>query len=138
MTTLESLGAMVALAALTDRYKEMTIADVSRCFIPACVLNQVYILHDSDSIYGFATWTYLPQELIDDINRGYHLQVQEWNSGDNLFFVDFICPNGRVFEMVRGLRRLFPNERVSWVRQKSYGRRPAMVKNIVMEKSDGL
>jgi len=57
------------------------------------------------------TWAWLSDEVRDDIHKsGRVLSKQEWKSGDNLFFNDFVTPYGHLKEVIRDLKNLFPNE----------------------------
>lgn len=106
----DALAAAVLLMADTDLYQQHTIADIKRTFFPPIQLGQCQVYFKDGSPTAFVSWAYLTPEARDGfLDRTRKLQPEDWNAGDELWFINFICPYGGVRAIVRDLYKLHPN-----------------------------
>ncbi len=109
-----NLGHCFHLLAHSGAHKPFNLAgymDVEIC--PANWRGQLRVYENNEKHpVGFVTWAKVnestKQALIEDSRALYH---QEWNSGDHLFFNDFVAPWGGVKEILSDLTStVFPKE----------------------------
>jgi len=82
-----------------------------------CGQSRFYV-NDNGVPTGMVTWARLSDAVEADVLRtGRALGSDEWASGPNLFFNDFIAPYGTKNEIIRDLRNVFPGETGSSVRR---------------------
>lgn len=61
---------------------------------------------------GFVSWAYLSAEIESRyVKDPSSLDPSEWNSGDRLWFLDWVAPNGGTKAMTKDLREnIFPDD----------------------------
>lgn len=121
-----NLGHCFHLLAHSNVHKQFNLAgymDVEIC--PAnwrCQLR-VYI-NDEKHPVGFVTWAKVNEsskQALIDYSRA--LYYEEWNSGDHLFFNDFVAPWGGVKEILSDLTsNVFPKEQAFSISRDKYGK----------------
>lgn len=65
--------------------------------MPALLLRQFYILRDDDKPIGLALWAKCGMPAVKKLEKGMiqpenRLAPDEWNSGEDIWIVDFITP----------------------------------------------
>lgn len=104
------VSSAVLLMAETDLYKNHTVADLKRTLFPPVKLGQYRIYLKSGKPHAFVSWAYLSPEVREGfISRTRQLQPEDWNSGDELWFINFIAPYGGVRSIIRDLYKIHPN-----------------------------
>lgn len=99
---------MIALAFESEFHRTWTLSDVERNLIPAILLGQYkFYFLESNRACAFATWALVDDEthrqlLLDAITP----EIEKWNSGGNLWFIDIIAPFGDALSVVRDLQRV--------------------------------
>jgi cytolysin-activating lysine-acyltransferase len=115
-TVAEALGQIVWLLSQSPIHRELRIKDLEYSFTPAVLHEQFRIFRfgplpglenvDLRSVapagiskealeqlpLGVAIWARLSAEAEAKLERGDHLQMQEWRSGDRLWLVEMISP----------------------------------------------
>ena len=95
------------IMSLCSRFKDMRLSDIQRLIIPPLKLGQYRIYNDEKVLTGFASWALLSDELSEEYkNTDYKLQVKDWNSGDNLWLINVLCPMGGGSVVLRRLDKL--------------------------------
>ena len=93
--------------SLCSRFKHMRLSGIQRLIIPPLKLGQYKIYNDEEVLTGFASWALLSDELSEEYkNTNYKLQVKDWNSGDNLWLINVLCPMGGGSVVLRRLDKL--------------------------------
>jgi cytolysin-activating lysine-acyltransferase len=110
----------------SDRHREWRIKSIERLMLPPMVLSQYKMFWGADGIpVGLATWAFLTPEAADGyVNRTRQLQPEDWNAGDQLWFIDFIADGIPVVTMVRDLYKMFPDHKRAYtyrVKRKKVG-----------------
>jgi cytolysin-activating lysine-acyltransferase len=114
-TVAEALGQVVWLLSQSSLHKELRIKDLEWSFMPAIVHEQFRIFRfgklpglenvDPASLgpfpnaqaleqtpLGVAIWARLSEAAEAKLERGEHLSLQEWKSGDRVWLVELISP----------------------------------------------
>lgn len=90
----------------SEVHKKYLIDDIGAMFLPAIHLNQfrIYRNKDGDPI-GIVTWAFLSKEIEEKYQKGErNLKLEDWNSGDNGWIIDFIAPFGHAKQIIKDLR----------------------------------
>lgn len=106
------LGAMVWLMSHSAYHRQWSAHAFNVDIVPAVVLNQFRVYHDDNgNPVGFATWAFTSTQVRDGlIARTHTLQFDDWRSGDQLLFNDFVAPWGQGVAIVNDLRtNIFPD-----------------------------
>ena len=89
------------------RFKNMRLGGIQRLILPPMRLGQYKIYSDKEVPIGYASWALLSDELSEGYrNNTYEIQAQDWNSGNNLWLVNVLCPKGGGSITLRRLDKL--------------------------------
>ena len=89
------------------RFKDMRLSGIQRLILPPMRLGQYKIYSDKEVPIGYASWALLSDELSEGYrNNTYKIKAQDWNSGDNLWLVNVLCPKGGGSIALRRLDKL--------------------------------
>lgn len=89
------LGEVTYLMSASSIHKYFWVIDINNSMLPAIELNQYRIYDNKNRPIGFVSWAYLSNEIEEKyISSPTILKLEDWKSGDNWFFVDFIAPFG--------------------------------------------
>ena len=93
-------------------------------------LGQFRIYRSAKGPVGFVAWAWLTGQAGEDYARQRRaLQPDDWNAGDQLWFIEFIAPFGHGPRIVADLRhRVFPNAMAQSLRRHADGRLPMRVR----------
>ena len=70
-------------------------------------LGQYRIYSDEEVPICYASWALLSDELSEGYkNNTYKIQAQDWNSGNNLWLINVLCPKGGGSIVLRRLDKL--------------------------------
>lgn len=94
------------------QYRRYTLEDLERLLLPPIVLGQCKLYLDEDNKpLAFCSWARLSEGARDGfLARTRKIQPDDWNSGDELWFMDFIAPNGNVRGIIEDLYKLHPGQ----------------------------
>ena len=112
---LKLIGEVAILMMDSSIHKHYRVGDISNVIIPALHLNQFRIYRIGHQPVGFVSWAYLS----DEIEKKYTsspmlLELLDWRSGNNLFFIDFIAPFGHARKIIQDLKiNIFPDKIVA-------------------------
>jgi len=110
----ELLGRVADLMTRSDNYCQYPIACLAIWIKPAILLKQIHLFQDvSGKDIGYMTWARLAPDtearLLDDPDVLFH--VTEWNEGEHLWIMDFVCVNRDARRQILRAADLFPNDR---------------------------
>ena len=89
------------------RFKDMRLSGIQRLILPPMRLGQYKIYSDKEVPIGYASWALLSDELSEGYkNNTYKIKAQDWNSGDNLWLINVLCPKGGGSIVLRRLDKL--------------------------------
>ncbi len=101
----KALGIFVAICIERDAYQDWTIQGISRLFLPPIRLAQYGVIVDGSNNVGFFTWALLSKEASEYIKKTREdPRPYEWNSGQELWVIDFVCKDGMASEIIHLLR----------------------------------
>lgn len=103
----EVLGSTIWLWTHSEEHKEIPIELLPILLFPAISHQQyVLILQNNQPIF-FIAWAGLSEEAEQRYlkNPAVLMPASDWNSGDRLWFTDWVAPFGHNFPIVRMLRR---------------------------------
>ena len=106
------LGDVTLLMMQSQLHCSYFIGDIYECILPPIDLNQFRIYYKAgDYPIGFVCWAFLSAEKVQSYLRGEcSVQREDWNSGDNLIYTEFIAPFGNVKEIVKDItHNIFPD-----------------------------
>ena len=97
------------LMNLSEIHRRFTVADIHRLVYPPIINDQYKLYHEDDKPVAYASWAYLSEEVrVKYLSRLGTFRADEWRSGTELWFIDFIAPFGYPAKYVRDLYRRFP------------------------------
>lgn len=110
-TSAEALGQIVWLLTQSPLHRELRLKDLEWSFMPAVMKEQFRIFRfgplpapegalppglDQTAIeqlpLGVAIWANLSAEAEAKLDRGQHLELGDWNSGDRTWLIELISP----------------------------------------------
>jgi len=106
------LGEVTWLMAQSELHKEWPIASVMQWVLPALLYNQYRLYRQGDKPVGYVSWA----RFSPKVETGYardpsSLQPKDWQSGDRLWLIDWIAPEGGTFAISKDLKNnIFPDE----------------------------
>ena len=92
-------------------------------------LGQFRIYRSAKGPVGFVAWAYLSEQAADAYIHGRReLTPEDWTSGRELWFIEFVAPFGHARKMVRDLTHtVFPREIARSLHRHEDGRPPKVV-----------
>ena len=95
-TAFAALGKIAWLWMNSPLHERWTV-DLQRHFIlPPVVLGQYELIERDGMPVAYASWARVSHEAeVAYIGNASHLPLEHWNSGDRLWFVDWVAPFGR-------------------------------------------
>ena len=101
------LEKVLLILSLSNRHENWTVKDIQRLVIPPLKLNQYRIYIDKEVPLCYASWAMLPKEAEEGYkNKTRKIQPKDWNSGNNLWLIDVICPFGGTRSAIKRLDTL--------------------------------
>ncbi|WP_107671196.1 toxin-activating lysine-acyltransferase [Cyanothece sp. BG0011] len=102
---LQMIGSLTHLMMSSKLHQRYQIIDISGRFLPSLIHNQFRYCEMDSKPLGFVNWAWLSDEVEEKFKTGkYVLKLDEWQSGNNLWFLEFIAPFGHANLMIKDLR----------------------------------
>ncbi len=121
---------VLELMNTSAHHRTYTVDTILRCIQPPLHLGQFTYVVENDCLVAWATWAWLPSDKAEAfLNDEYKLRADDWCSGENLVFMDFIAPYGHALKLYGLLRETFkdiPQSELpgaSWVRFAKHGKK---------------
>ena len=105
------IGDFVNVMLGSKMYRSYDIEDIEAVIFPAIHLNQFRLYHQNNQAVAFFTWAKLSKEIEQQyIINNKNLTIDEWNSGENYWVMDFSAPYGHAKQVLKDLKyNIFPN-----------------------------
>ena len=106
------IGDFIQIMMGSSLHRKYDLDDFSHVMLPAINLNQFRIYHRNKQPVAFVTWAYLSKEaehkfIVEDGN----LAPDDWNSGPELWAIDFTAPFGDAKKVIIDLKNnIFPDK----------------------------
>lgn len=107
----EALGMMMWLMKHADYHSQWPLWSVDNDIVPALLHGQTKLYFDgTQNPVGFVTWAWLDDAAREQVLRDEEpLELEQWNSGEHLLFVDFVAPWGHTRNILADLTtKVFP------------------------------
>ena len=82
-----------------SKYDKLHDLDLQHHIKPSIFLNQYKKHYHNDILVGFTNWAYLSDNAYNNFKKTAMINYNEWNSGNNLVFVEFIA--------IKNVRKIF-------------------------------
>ena len=108
-----ALGLMLTALARADYHRGFPVEHYVRVeLIPALERQQFWCFWDADGQPGFVTWAWVSPAVQDRLHdHGHALGPKDWQTGSQLFFNDWVTPDGLVRAALRFCTRdIFPDD----------------------------
>ena len=107
------LGDILTLMTASDTHQDYRIQHFAQLVLPPVQHDQFRIYHDTNQRpVGFVSWAKLSEEAEQRLlSRRETLRESDWNSGDKMYFMEFLAPFGHIKQMVHDLRQRFPKQK---------------------------
>jgi cytolysin-activating lysine-acyltransferase len=105
------VGDVLSIVALSDFHHHWKMHKVKRVFVPPLQIGQFRIWYQDSRPTGFCSWAWVSDEILNKLQKeNYLMQPQDWKSGSNLWFAEFVAPYGNARQMVKDMRRFILNQ----------------------------
>ena len=105
-------GEVCELLAESQTYGHWQMDKVIQTFVPPIAHKQAMVFRNKGKLVALVTWAWVSDQALDELKSGSRrIQLDDWQSGENLFFVDFIAPYGDVPKVMRHVLQRFRNQR---------------------------
>ena len=92
------------IMSMVPRFANMGLRHIRRLIIPPLTLGQYEIYEEP---VCFASWALLSDRISEGYKTGtYNLQSDDWNTGENLWLINILCPEGGGSASLRRLDRM--------------------------------
>ena len=92
---MKDLKKVLDILSLTDNLNNIRLKAIYNLVLPPLELGQYIIYEDKEVPLCWASWALLSDETSKlYAARKYNLKPEDWNSGNNLWLVNIICPYG--------------------------------------------
>lgn len=127
-TKFQLLGEITFLLSASPLHQNAAIGKISQNIWTPLELNQFRIYRKRDNPVGFVSWAYLSDELEQQYIAGpTELKLEDWRSGNNLFFIEFIAPFGHTRQIIQDLTtHIFPDRTAKSLRFRELGQPPKL------------
>lgn len=100
------LGEVTSLILQSRLHHRYAIVRILTRTIPALKNNQFKIYYDKLKPVGYVSWAYISDEVEEKFKKAdYDLKPDEWNCGDNLWFVEFVAIDGYATKFIDYLKK---------------------------------
>ena len=119
------IGEVTSLMMLSKVHRKMQIRDIADIILHRLTLiSSAFIEIQKKEQLDLFTWGWFDDKTEQKYLSGnVVLTAEEWNSGKNLFFTDFIAPFGHTKKIFKDLTyNIFPNETAKTLRFDDHGK----------------
>jgi len=112
-TYMEILGNAFWLSRQSELHCEhYSICGFFGCISEGILLGQYKLIRNSrDMPLAFSVWAKVDDKTLDKLLHSDHkITANEWNNGDNIFFLEYICPFKHIFQFNREVRKSLPHK----------------------------
>ncbi len=129
-------GDIMTLMLNSPTHLNYKIQHFNSVVLPPVQLNQYRIYHDAKKRpVGFVSWAMLSDKSEDKfLNKSEKLTLEEWNSGDKIYIMEFIAPFGHAQKIAEDLKKRYPNHKAHAVRYDTTGKNGKVITTFYGEK----
>ncbi|MGR3278591.1 toxin-activating lysine-acyltransferase [Acaryochloris marina NIES-2412] len=103
---LQLLGSVTWLMMQSSLHRSYTLAELEARILPSLMHDQFRYYQIGGQPVGFLNWAWLSAEIESQYQTGeYQLLFPEWQSGDRLWYPEFIAPFGHARHIVKDIRK---------------------------------
>lgn len=103
---LQMLGSIAWLMMQSPLHRSYTLEEIEARILPSLMHDQFRFYQINGQPVGFLNWAWLSEEIETQYQTGaYQLLFPEWNSGERLWYPEFIAPFGHARAMVKDIRK---------------------------------
>lgn len=96
------------LLAASQTYGHWRFDKVVHTFLVPIAKEQALVYRRNGKLVGIITFAYVSDEALSDLVAGRRrIDLDDWQSGENIFFADILAPFGSVGSMMRQAQRHF-------------------------------
>ena len=100
----ELTGAYVYLCNFSELHKKYRFSTLLQRVLPSLVMRNFRLHLVGDIPVAFVSWAWLSDEATERLSGGgMGLSISDYNSGDNLWFLEALAPFGHSFDMITDL-----------------------------------
>ena len=109
------MGEILSLMIVSEFHQPYLINDFGTAILVPIHLNQFRVYKKNQIPIGFVSWAFFSESIAQKYKQGnYHLTYDDWTSGDQLWFIDFIAPYGDIRSMIKDLKNnIFPDKNIA-------------------------
>jgi len=125
---------IISLYRKYPKYDNLHDLDLQYHIKPSIYLNQYKKHYHNDKLVGFTNWAYLSDDAFNYFKETAKIKYTEWNSGDNLVFVEFIALSNvrKIFKWCINMASKFKGikDNFTWLRVENNQIKRLVVKEI--------
>ena len=101
------LGSTVWLWMNSDNHNELPLHSLSVALLPAIKRHQFILATQNGQPVFFVSWARLSAEAEERYLKNHQLEMspEDWNSGDRIWFIDWVAPFGHTAEIFQILQK---------------------------------
>ena len=104
------IGEISMLMLHSELHKRYIINDIGAVILPPINLNQFRVYKIKEKPVGFIAWAMLNPELGKKYSQErYSLQLDDWQTGNEVWITDFLAPFGHAKEIINDIKQIYPN-----------------------------
>ncbi len=107
----KTLGEISWIWSFSSLHKDWPLSIMAINVIPALLHQQYYILKENGFPVAYCSWAKLNlKNEVKYIKNTNSLTVEDWNSGDRNWFIDWVAPFGHNNQLYKIMRNKFSDE----------------------------
>ena len=125
---------IISLYRNYPKYDNLEDIDLLQYIKPSIFLNQYKKHYFDNKLVGFTNWAYLSDDAFNYFKETAKIKYTEWNSGDNLVFVEFIALSNvrKIFKWCINMANKFKGikDNFTWLRVENNQIKRMIIKEI--------
>jgi cytolysin-activating lysine-acyltransferase len=108
---------IISLMAHSSIHKNWSLSEIIRVTVPPLMLNQCRVFKKNGKPIAYISWAFFNEASVKAYIKGTRkLQLSDWNSGKELWAMDFIAPFGDVAKIIRKCKKVLggPSKSKRW------------------------
>ena len=105
---LQVMGGILFLTQFSELHQRYPVTVLTDRIMPSVLLNQFRYHRRGVTPLGFVNWAWLSAEVEARYLETFTLKPEDWTSGDRLWFLEILAPNGYGVDLMFELRTFFP------------------------------
>ena len=104
------LAQVIWLMTKSKQHRRWYFSDIENLVMPPIRLGQCIVFRHRKRPIGYLSWAFLDDEAEHAFVYGAReSRPADWNSGDSMWWMDFVAPFGDLKKMGRQVRKMFPD-----------------------------